>query len=606
MKTKHYVCRKLVAFLFLFCTSIIFSQTRYVDDIFPNVDETKNIVFSNNIPQPLPSAPINLFFVTVPANANVPEHNTQNRNLSMDIFQPRNDNNASRPVIIFCFGGGFTQGNKSAADMRALAIAMTKKGYVTATMDYRLGINLFDEGASKRAVYRGIQDSRSAIRFFRNDAVSNNTYRINPNQVFLAGYSAGGFIALHNIYLDQENERPSSTRAIQYRYSQNSIFGFSNFNIPDLGCLDCAGNNQNLSGKANAAISFAGALGELSYIQGNTDAPALLFHSSNDNTVPFNTGVPYGAGNTRLSSVFGSNAIQDEALRKGAPVRLKSYTNRGHSPHTRGGSNLYPEIVPEIADFLFDVLNGDVVTPPPPPPAEIPLNQIISLRKKGGDRKYVTAERFADNNQLLARATSVRAWERFRVEAHPQGGVALKALSNDKYIQVNGNNQNVPIRAQGNAKLEWEQFVWNAIGPGEVALQSSFTNKWIQAAWPTNNAVLYARGQNALTWETFEWTAEPSNRQFEQDASAYVSEVYPNPVGQHTKISINTRLSKTGTVLIQLYDTSGREVYKTLHKNIRKGGATFTLNIDQFRSSTGVYLLKITKDTTTETMKVIF
>jgi len=213
MKTQHFLKQVVLTCFSILFTSVLFSQTRYIDDIFANVSETKNVRFSTNVPQPLPSGPINLLFATVPANANVPEHRTENRNLNMDIFEPSGDTNASRPVIIFCFGGGFTAGNRNAADMRALATRMARKGYVTATMDYRLGINLFDEGASKRAVYRGVQDSRSAIRFFRNDAASRNRYKINPDQVFIAGFSAGGFVALHNVYLDTENERPASTRA---------------------------------------------------------------------------------------------------------------------------------------------------------------------------------------------------------------------------------------------------------------------------------------------------------------------------------------------------------------------------------------------------------
>ncbi len=608
MKTQHCFRRGILLCLCILFTSITFSQTRYIDDVFANVSETKNVRFSTNVPQPLPSGPINLLFATVPANANVPEHRTENRNLNMDIFEPSGDTNTSRPVIIFCFGGGFTFGSRTAADMRGLATNMAKKGYVTATMDYRIGINLFDEGAAKRAVYRGVQDSRSAIRFFRNDAASANKYKINPSQIYIAGFSAGGFIALHNIYLDSENERPASTRATRYRYSSNTVFGFSNFNIPDLGCLDCAGNNQSFSGKANAAIAFAGAVGELSYINGAADAPSLLFHSSDDNTVPFNNGVPYGAGRTQLSRVFGSNAINDNARTKGAPVRFKPYTNRRHSVHTRGGANFYADIIPEMADFLFEIINGGGPTPPPPPPppTDIPIDQVISLRKKGGDRKYVTAERFANSNQLLARGAQVLAWETFRVEAHPQGGVALKALSNDKYVQVNGNNQNVPMRALGNQKREWEQFTWRNLNTGEVALQSGFTGKWIQAAWPTNNAVLYPRGAQPLQWETFEWSVVNTTRQSLAKVANLSTEVFPNPVGNSGELNINTVLQSKGDVSVQITDTSGRTVYHQIFSNIDKGGYTFTIKRNAIKAVSGVYIVNVSTNGLSEKNKIIF
>jgi len=367
-------------------------------------------------------------------------------------------------------------------------------------------------------------------------------------------------------------------------------------------------HNQSFSGKANAAIGFAGAVGELSYINGSDDAPSLLFHSSNDNTVPFNSGVPYGAGRTQLPRVFGSNAINDDARSKGAPVRFKSYTNRGHSVHTRGGGNFYPEIIPDIADFLFEVINGGDTTPPPPPPTptDIPFDQVISLRKKGGDRKYVTAERFANNNQLLARGARVLAWETFRVEEHPQGGVALKAISNDKYIQVNGNNQNVPIRALGNQKLEWEQFNWRNLNPGEVALQSAFTGRWIQAAWPTNNAVLYARGAQALTWETFEWKVENASRGAFGKSVSMNTEVFPNPVGNSSEININAVLNSKGDVNIQIMDTSGRTVYSDTFSDVSKGGSTFSIKTNTIKAAPGVYIVHVTANGVSETNKVIF
>ncbi len=614
MKTNHSLSRTFLCCLLFLCASVTFSQTRYLDDIFGNVNETQNVIFSTNVPQPLPSDPINFFFVNIPGNANVPEHLTEGRDLRMNIYQPDGDTNSTRPVIIFCFGGGFTGGNRFAPDMKDLAVGMAKKGFVTATIDYRTGINLFDEGASKRAVYRAVQDSRAAIRLFRNDAASNNTYRINPEQVYIAGYSAGGFVALHNIYLDRDADRPESSRASSYSYSQNTFFGFSNFAMSDLGCLDCAGTNTNFSGKANAAVSISGAVGELSYIEGSNDVPALLFHSSDDNTVPYNVGVPYGAGSTRLSRVFGSNAIKEDATRKGASVRLKSYNNRGHVPHITGNGDLYPEIIPEIADFLFDVINGVIINPDPAPTppisSDIPVDQIISLRKTGGDRKYVTAERFDNDSQVLARANTVQAWETFRVEAHPQGGIALKALSNDKYLQVNGTNQNAPIKAKGDQKLGWEQFNWLVKGPGEVALQSAFTNRWVQAAWTDDNAVLYPRGQEALGWETFEWAIVAASKEqptIQPTTTAQLAtEVYPNPVGRNGEIYINTSLKKVGDVHVQLFDTAGREIYQNSYNNLNQGGLTITLNTTAIGSFSGVYLLKITKDQRSEVIKIIF
>ena len=156
-------------------------------------------------------------------------------------------------------------------------------GYVVASIDYRLGMNIFDQDLATRAVYRGVQDSRSAIRFFRADAANANTYRIDPNKVFIGGHSAGAFIALHNMYLDKEGERPIST----------GIWMQSGNNVPDQGCLDCVSNNLGYYGRANGGFSLAGAVGFTSYLEAESSPLMQIFHSSNDNTVPIGIGEPF-------------------------------------------------------------------------------------------------------------------------------------------------------------------------------------------------------------------------------------------------------------------------------------------------------------------------
>jgi acetyl esterase/lipase len=316
------------------------AQTRYVDEVFSTVTTTSGVTFSTNIPTVKVT---NLFGNRI---ANEESYGQVTTTLKMDIYQPSGDTNTSRPVVIFCFGGGFVNGSRTEASMVKLCQAFAKRGYVAASIDYRLGMNLSDEQLSKRAVYRGIQDGRSAIRFFRRNAA---TYKVNANKIFISGHSAGGFVALHNIYLDNDSERPASTRLYNGR--------------PDLGGLDAIGDNKTfsngatVSGKANGAVSFAGALGEVSYIQSSTDTPSALFHSSDDGTVPYNSGEPFSSLNWlpgfNLPDVYGGNAINNRANQVGMTREFFPYTNRGHNVHFTN-NNLYSDIAPKAALFLYN------------------------------------------------------------------------------------------------------------------------------------------------------------------------------------------------------------------------------------------------------------
>lgn len=350
--------RILIIFLLLiFWINFIYSQfipNRYTAPVFPNVSETTNVLFSTNVPRPNPGGGFYESITGYPLN--VREYETTNVNLFMNIFQPIGDTTSKRPVVIVCFGGGFVAGSKDHWSMRLIAQELAKRGYVTAVIDYRLGMNIFDAELSKRAVYRGVQDGRSAVRFFRADAAGVNNYRIDPEQIYIGGHSAGAFVALHNAYLDKEIERPAST----YTWSQSCGFwGTSNCACPNLGCLDCVGNNQSFSGHANAIFSLAGAMGSTTYIESATDPKMVLFHSQDDGTVPYTSGEPFGdllwlVLGSDLPVVYGSQPISERANSIGLGNQFYSYTNRGHDVHESSATTLYDDIIPGITSWFYN------------------------------------------------------------------------------------------------------------------------------------------------------------------------------------------------------------------------------------------------------------
>ncbi len=235
--------------------------------------------------------------------------------------------------------------------------------------------------------------------------------------------------------------------------------------------------------------------------------------------------------------------------------------------------------------YLFNVNWVSFTTDSSPNPTEEPpIGQIISLRKTGGDLKYVTAEKFNNNNQLIARSNVTLGWEKFLVETHPNGGVTLKALSNNKYIQVFDKNTNIPIRATAINKSNWTQFTWKSKGLGEVALYSVHANTWIQASHDVNNAVLYPKGNLDQEWETFNWKIESASKAIDEKEIIF----FPNPLNNKS-LNINIPKHERSIVTIYLKDLNGKVVYRKEYKNIKE-----TLEIKKLPLSTSqFYFLEI-------------
>jgi len=136
---------------------------RYASDTFTNVTTTSNVVFGSNI---------------------TASGTTQS--LTMDIYQPTGDIETNRPLIVWAHGGSFIGGTKTDADMVALSQAFTKKGYVCASINYRLGLTPFDSVGAVKAVLRAVQDMKASVRFFYKDKLTTNTYKIDTTNIFIA------------------------------------------------------------------------------------------------------------------------------------------------------------------------------------------------------------------------------------------------------------------------------------------------------------------------------------------------------------------------------------------------------------------------------------
>ena len=266
-----------------------------------------------------------------------------NQNLFLDLYTPVGDTLSHRPTIVFAFGGGFIIGSRDQPDLPRLRDYYVPRGYNLATIDYRLGFNVTSGGSALRAVYRGVQDMRAALRFLAENC---DQYAIDTNHIVLMGSSAGSFIGLHHAYMD-ENERPAETYGIP---GENQ----------DLGCADCSGNNSynNQYIRPMAVINRWGAMGDTNWIEPTLrdSIPLISFHGTNDNVVPFGTEYPFSI--PLFPPVYGSSVIHQRLENLGVHNQFIPLQGAGHEPELlqpRWDDTIFKYTTP----FLYDMLKPD-------------------------------------------------------------------------------------------------------------------------------------------------------------------------------------------------------------------------------------------------------
>ncbi len=329
--------KKISTLLLTLLVGTSFSQAqctdgRYASDVFTDFTRTNDIVYGQNI-----SA----------SNANTI--------LKLDFYEPTGDTLDARPLIILAHGGSFISGSRTDYDMEFMCKAFAKKGYACASINYRLGFPI-DSLRAIDAVARAVQDMKAAVRFFNKDSRDGtNTYKIDTNQVFVGGSSAGAITALHVGYLDKTCE-------LEYYMSPASI--------ATLGGIEGNSGHPCYSSKVSGVINLCGALARYGWMEAG-DVPVVSVHGTNDGTVKYNR----GQVNPGIPLLYldGSRMIHEQAQGLGVESDLYTLNGAGHVPYnanTPTGLAYMDTTINFVTDFLVKTMG---CTEAPLQPANAPV-----------------------------------------------------------------------------------------------------------------------------------------------------------------------------------------------------------------------------------------
>ncbi len=264
-----------------------------------------------------------------------------NQDLYLDFYEPTGDMASERPLVIIAFGGSFISGTRQ--DMDWMCEYYASLGYTAATIDYRLYdgtlFPLPDSIAMTEEVLMAVSDMKAAIRFFKEDAANSNNYRIDTNNIFLAGISAGAITASHAALLDSNDVIESYIQPI---LAANG------------GWTGNSSTNTHHTDNVRGVLNFSGALRKASYIDAN-DPAVFSVHDDGDDVVPYGAGAA-SVANFPIINMEGSLLMDQAAQNVGVTTELITFPGNGHVSYFQGSSAIADSVLWESASFLYDII----------------------------------------------------------------------------------------------------------------------------------------------------------------------------------------------------------------------------------------------------------
>ncbi len=224
--------------------------------------------------------------------------------MALDIVRPAAPAAPALPAVLLIHGGGFRGGNRQS--YLPTAIKLAERGYVAATMSYRM--------SPRNQFPAAVEDAKAAVRFLRANAAK---YGIDPDRIGAMGGSAGGtlvlFLGVTADVADLEGSGPNRQFSSRVQYVVDQ-YGASDF-------------TQSYSKSVDAAVVLPMFLGgdldhnraihqkasPINWITPNA-APVLAIHGTQDNYVAYEQ----------------SLWMVERLIAAGVPAELETIAGAGH------------------------------------------------------------------------------------------------------------------------------------------------------------------------------------------------------------------------------------------------------------------------------------
>jgi hypothetical protein len=329
--------KKILLFFSLVLFTVAgFAQDRYLDQVFSDVEVSTEIYGAN-------ATILTLFDTNFREAIRIP--------LQADIYTPVGDTETDRPLVVYLHTGNFLpQGlNQSVSGTRRdsstveVCTRLAKMGYVVASAEYRLGWNPEAQTQPLRALgliqaaYRGVQDARTAIRYFKLNAANGNPHGIDTTKIVLWGQGTGGYISLATATFDEFAEIANTTNPPNKFLTDldgnpatlepmviPSIFGDIEGKtygvVPPTGFGTIPPNDTlcypqyvNQTSDFALCVNMGGALADINWLEAG-DVPMISYHVPNDQFAPYEDAVlVVPTTGDPIVQVQGSKAIIEKA-----------------------------------------------------------------------------------------------------------------------------------------------------------------------------------------------------------------------------------------------------------------------------------------------------